>query len=74
MNDLRASQGEITSRLKEAEKKWRNLDVELQQSQEVMIRAKINHSNSLLLILNYICYHIVHISYSILLDVYNGKW
>jgi len=34
---MRASQDELSSRLKEAEKKWRNLDVELQQAQEVMI-------------------------------------
>ena len=35
VDNLRVNQGETTSRLKEAEKKWRNLDVELQQSQEV---------------------------------------
>lgn len=40
-SDLRASQNEISSRLKEAEKKWRSLDVELQQTQEVASYATI---------------------------------
>ena len=34
---MRASQDELNIRLKEAEKKWRSNDVELQQAQEVVM-------------------------------------
>jgi len=37
-NDMRTTQDELNSRLKEAERKWRSLDVELQQAQEVRMK------------------------------------
>ena len=44
-NDTRASQDELSSRLKETEKKWRNLDVELQQAQEVILELHFLYDN-----------------------------